>query len=337
MLYQITILFCLIANIMFAIKLNTIASIINLFDIPDNNRKLHKGKIALLGGLLLFLSLLILSVNFFYNDIEFLNIFEISKKNFFLLLIFSFLIFLIGFYDDKKSLNPNFKLFLVLILIISYTFFDNSSLLTNLSFSFIDQTINLRSMAIPITILCYLLFINAFNMFDGINLQCGIYSLTIILFLLFFKFFTNLLFFLLIPIIIFIILNLKNKCFLGDNGSMLLSFIFSVLMIKSYNSQPNLIFADQIFLVMMIPGLELLRLAIFRIYKKKHPFKADRNHIHHYLLNNFNFWKTTLLIQSIIILPLIINIIFGKTLFIIIINLIIYLLLIKRFSSKKII
>jgi len=327
---------CLTVSILFAVKLNTIASIINLFDIPDNNRKLHKGKIALLGGLLLFLSLLISSVNFFYNDIEFLNIFEISKKNFFLLLIFSFLIFLIGFYDDKKSLNPNLKLFLVLILIIFYTFFDNSSLLTNLNFSFIDQTINLRSMAIPITILCYLLFINAFNMFDGINLQCGIYSLTIILFLLFFKSFTNLLFVLLIPIIIFIILNLKNKCFLGDNGSMLLSFIFSVLMIKSYNSQPNFIFADQIFLVMMIPGLELLRLAIFRIYKKKHPFKADRNHIHHYLLNNFNFWKTTLLIQSIIILPLIINIIFGKTLFIIIINLIIYLLLIKKFSSKEI-
>ena len=73
MLYEITILLCLTANILFAVKLNTIASIINLFDIPDNNRKLHKGKIALLGGLLLFLSLLILSVNFFYNDIEFLN------------------------------------------------------------------------------------------------------------------------------------------------------------------------------------------------------------------------------------------------------------------------
>ena len=110
---------CLTVSILFAVKLNTIASIINLFDIPDNNRKLHKGKIALLGGLLLFLSLLILSINFFYNDIEFLNIFEISKKNFLLLLIFSFLIFLIGFYDDKNSLNPNLKLFLVLILIIS--------------------------------------------------------------------------------------------------------------------------------------------------------------------------------------------------------------------------
>ena len=89
---------------------------------------------------------------------------------------------------------------------------------------------------------------------------------------------------------------------------MFLSFIFSVLMIKSYNLQSNIIYADQIFLVMMIPGLELLRLAIFRIYKKKHPFKGDRNHIHHYLLNSFNFWKT-IIIQSLIIIPIVLDMI----------------------------
>ena len=176
--------------------------------------------------------------------------------------------FLFGFYDDKKSLNPNLKLFLVFIIILLYTFFDNSSLLSDLKFSFTERTINLKYMSLPVTILCYLLFINAFNMFDGINLQCGIYSLSIILFLFLFEAFSNFLLFLLIPLITFIILNFKNKCFLGDNGSMFLSFIFSVLMIKSYNLQSNIIYADQIFLVMMIPGLELLRLAIFRIYKK---------------------------------------------------------------------
>lgn len=336
MLFKITILLCLTANILFILRFNTIASIINLFDLPDNNRKLHKDKVALLGGLILFSSLIIFSINLLQNDTDFLNIFDFTKKNFFLLVIFSSFIFLFGFYDDKKSLNPNLKLFLVFMLILFYTYFDKSSLLSDLKFSFIEKTISLRFMSIPVTILCYLLFINAFNMFDGINLQCGIYSLSIILFLLLFNTFSNFLLFLLIPLVTFIILNLKNRCFLGDNGSMFISFIFSALMIKSYNSQTTLIFADQIFLVMMIPGLELLRLAIFRIYKKKHPFKADRNHIHHYLLNSMNFWKTTFLIQSIIIIPVILNIIFGKTLFIITINFIIYFFLIKKFSSKEI-
>ena len=191
-------------------------------------------------------------------------------------------------------------------------------------------------MSIPVTILCYLLFINAFNMFDGINLQCGIYSLSIIYFYFYFKLFQIFLVFLLIPLITFIILNFKNKCFLGDNGSMFLSFIFSVLMIKSYNTQTSIIYADQIFFSHDDPGIRIIEISYFRIYKKKHPFKADRNHIHHHLLNSL-FWKTTLLIQSIIIVPVIFNIIFGKTLLIIIINLIIYFFLIKKFSSKKII
>ena len=331
MLYEITILLCFTANIIFFFKFNKIASIINLFDIPDNKRKLHKDKVALLGGLLLFLSLLIFSINLLQSDTKFFNIFAFSKKSFFLLLIFSFFIFLFGFYDDKKSLNPNLKLFLVFILILIYTFFDNGSLLLNLKFSFMERAINLKYMSIPVTILCYLLFINAFNMFDGINLQCGIYSLSIILFLFLFQSFSSFLVFLLIPLITFVILNFRSKCFLGDNGSMLLSFIFSVLMIKSYNSQPNPIFADQIFLVMMIPGLELLRLAIFRIYKKKHPFKGDRNHIHHYLMNNFNFWKTTIIIQSLIIIPIVLDMIFKLTMIIIILSLIIYSLLILKY------
>ena len=94
MLYEITILLCFTANIFFVAKFNAVASAINLFDIADNQRKLHEGKVALLGGLILFSSLLIFSINLFQNDIEFLEIFDFSKKklfdffNFFLCLFF---------------------------------------------------------------------------------------------------------------------------------------------------------------------------------------------------------------------------------------------------------
>ena len=83
MLYEITILLCLTINILFILKFNTIASIVNLFDIPDNKRKLHKDKVFLLGGLLLFLCLIIFSINLLQNDTKFLNNFEFSKKIFF--------------------------------------------------------------------------------------------------------------------------------------------------------------------------------------------------------------------------------------------------------------
>lgn len=54
---------------------------------------------------------------------------------------------------------------------------------------------------------------------------------------------------------------------------------------------------------MIIPGFELLRLAIYRMIKKKHPFKADRNHIHHLLLKKNNYIKTFLFVQFLLIFP----------------------------------
>ena len=45
----------------------------------------------------------------------------------------------------------------------------------------------------------------------------------------------------------------------------------------------------------MLPGLDMLRLFIERIFKKKDPFDGDKNHLHHYLIKK-NSLKKTLLI-----------------------------------------
>ena len=81
------------------------------------------------------------------------------------------------------------------------------------------------------------------------------------------------------------------------------SFIISYLFIKSHNSYGKF-YADEIFLIMMIPGIELVRLAVSRLLNKKHPFSPDRNHIHHIMLNKFNFTKTYIIIQILFLLPL---------------------------------
>jgi hypothetical protein len=135
-------------------------------------------------------------------------------------------------------------------------------------------------------------------MFDGINLQCVSYSLLIfIVFLIYIK---NIFFiYFIIPLICFLFLNYLNKCFLGNSGSALLAFIISVLCIKLHNI--NKFFADDIFLLMCIPGYELLRLAFVRLLKKKHPFYPDRDHIHH-LISDVYGDKTAFLVIFILIL-----------------------------------
>ena len=64
-----------------------------------------------------------------------------------------------------------------------------------------------------------------------------------------------------------------------------ISFLISIFIINFYNN--SLIKADQIFLLMMIPGIDMLRLFIMRIGKKKNPFSGDQNHFHHRLLIYF--------------------------------------------------
>ena len=54
----------------------------------------------------------------------------------------------------------------------------------DLKFLFFDNPIELRNFSILFTFLCILILINAVNMFDGVNLQLGLYSL--FLFLVFF-------------------------------------------------------------------------------------------------------------------------------------------------------
>ena len=84
---------------------------------------------------------------------------------------------------------------------------------------------------------------------------------------------------------------------------------------------------------MIIPGLELLRLAILRIFKKKHPFVADNEHIHHYLLKKYSFFRTTIFIQSLNILPILIYYTLMNIVYSILISFIAYSLIIYKNKS----
>ena len=133
-------------------------------------------------------------------------------------------------------------------------------------------------------------------------------------------FFSNLI----ICLITFLILNLRNKSYLGDSGSLSLSFLVSYVFIKSYQLKNNFLYADEIFLVMCIPGYELLRLTITRIIKRKSPFEADNNHIHHLLIKKIKFKYTFIIIQFLLIFPYIFFLLNKNFLISLIISLFLY-------------
>ena len=94
------------------------------------------------------------------------------------------------------------------------------------------------------------------------------------------------LFIIIISILTYLFLNYKEKTFLGDSGTYLISYIISIFFIKYYNSD-KLFLCDEIFMLMILPGLELIRLFIIRIYGRKNPLMPDRNHIHHLISSKF--------------------------------------------------
>jgi UDP-GlcNAc:undecaprenyl-phosphate/decaprenyl-phosphate GlcNAc-1-phosphate transferase len=320
-------------QILIILYFKNLSTFFNFFDSPDNIRKKHSHKTSLLGGSIIFLSLIFNYVLFLIDNFFVLNqeFFFKSHIQYMYFSVTCFLMFAIGLVDDKYNLGHFAKMFSTSIVIFTLVFLDKDLVINKIQLSFYSEIINVSKISLIFTTLCFLLFINAVNMFDGIDGQVGLYSLFILSLILFFTGINDLIIFLLISFITFLCLNLQKKCFLGDSGTILIGFIFSYLLIKLYKSD-IIYFADKIFLIMIIPGLDMLRLFAERLIKKKNPFKGDNNHIHHLFQLKFSKFKSILYSQLLIIIPVISSFYFNL-LMIIFLTIIIYFLIITILKS----
>ena len=115
---------------------------------------------------------------------------------------------------------------------------------------------------------------------------------------------------------------------MGDSGIYLFSFILGYLIIKTYNYE-ILKNADSVFIIMMVPGIDMLRLFIIRILNKKNPFRPDMLHIHHFLVKKYKYKVSIIFLNLIILIPIISMYLKINSLFIILTYAISYLPLMK--------
>lgn len=305
----IFLLITFILNFIIYLNIDWVSKVINVYDHPDVSRKMHKKPMPLLGGVLIYFNLVFfLLYDFFY--FKDLSLIYTDYQYFLGILVPTSLFFVLGLLDDKKDLNSYLKFVLMILILILGLKLEPDLQLSLIKFSFLESQINLGNFSIPFTILSFLLFINAFNMLDGINGQAAIY--TIIVFLIIFLINNSALLVLLVfSLILFLFQNFKNKTFLGDNGTLVLGYLIGFLCIKSYNLN-YFEYSDEIFLIMCIPGYELLRLFIKRISEKKDPFSGDRSHLHHHLIKNYSLINTTLMMQSLFFTPYLLFVIFNS-------------------------
>lgn len=321
--------FILILNFLFFKHNYKIAKSLNLFDNPDNFRKIHNVPVPLTGGIIILLNILALLI-FLYFSKSYVDNFEIflNKKDLFIFLASILLFFFIGLFDDKYEISANKKFLIMLLSLIPIIILSGDLIIKEIRVSFLEIEYSLPYyVSIFWTVLCFLLFINALNMFDGINYQVCFFSIYICVFFIINNYFLIFFIFVLISLINFFILNHRNKAFLGDNGSYLLAFIFSYLFVKIYNQEQTLD-SDHIFLIMIIPGIDLIRLFIVRISKGNNPFTPDKDHFHHILLKKYNLINVNIIIQSLIIIPSLGGFYFGYTFIFLCVQLLIYFFLI---------
>ncbi len=286
-------------NIICAIISFKIANLFNFIDFP-NKRKIHSKPTVLIGGIFFFLSLsiwliTIFNLDFFNLNYFINNIYLLSKKDSLVVYLLLTTSGLVGLLADKEKLKPLSRLiFQLIILLFFYFFLDSKFILETLqSYLFAEFTINYGK--VLFTIFCIMLLVHAFNLMDGINGLASTVALTWSIFLLWqssFQF--NYIFLLLLitstSLFIFSILNLMDKCFLGDGGNYIISTTISISSIFIYNSQLtqlNPIKIEFFFLLFMLPGIDMARLFIYRLINNKNPLSPDRDHFHHILFNYF--------------------------------------------------
>jgi UDP-GlcNAc:undecaprenyl-phosphate/decaprenyl-phosphate GlcNAc-1-phosphate transferase len=285
--------FFLVLNYFLFLKFKNISYLLNIYD-ETSAYKLHKKRGYPIGGIIIFLNLTVLFFFDFFFDYQFFNIPKLELFYFFFSLLF---LFLLGLYDDKYNLRPLIKLFFLFIIIYILLTFDNSLQIHHLKFESISLTLNLGFYKKFITILFILLFLNAFNMFDGVNLQSGFYSFLVFGFFIIFIKLIHIFLFLILILIFFLYWNYKKNVFLGNSGSLIVSFIISYYFIKFYNNN-TILSVEEIYIYMSLPGIDMFRLFLVRIKNRKNPFKGDLNHIHHIILEKFSYNKYFLFIHG---------------------------------------
>lgn len=250
---------------------------LGLVDRPSKN-KIHTTNVSLLGGLQIYITLLIfLSLSYEEADIYFFQFFYLTS------------FFILGLVDDRININSNYKILLVIIFSLILFFFDESFLIHKIYFEISNNEYYFGKLKIPVTLFCILLMYIAVNMSDGIN--CFLISFSIFALLL-----INLLIFnisldvfdlaILLALITIFYFNYKNTIFLGNSGASLLASYFIYKLINT--NYLNQIDVFEIISVFLIMGIDMVRLVIIRLLRKKNPFERDLNHFHYLLLKKMS-------------------------------------------------
>ncbi len=256
---------------------------------------------TILGIVLMIIMLLYFKVADRFNIIDKPNLrsshTEITLRGGGIIFLFSALLYFV------QHVQNNYFFFIGITLVSLVSFWDDIQSLSNkirisihfLSITLIFYDMNLfNTMPIWGIIIVYIIaigLINAYNFMDGINGITGLYTLSVMLSLLYvntkIQLFTDGTFikYAMVASLIFLFFNYrkKAKCFAGDVGSIAIAFWIIYLVLKLILVTESLIWL----LFLAVYGVDAVCTILHRLYLKQNIFEAHRLHLYQVLSNEF--------------------------------------------------
>lgn len=249
----------------------------NIVDKP-NERKVHEKPKALLGGLALYIGIVL-------TYLMYMN-FIVTKQNISIILL-SFFLVIVGVIDDVFDLRAIVKLMFQVIVafLTAYTMGG----IEGIEVYGISIHFNIY-FAILIEALWIVALVNAFNLIDGLDGLCsGIGLLSFLSLLLLSVMNSDITSVSIILIIIgamlaFLYYNFyPSTIFLGDAGSMFIGYLIAIISMESYKTV-TLTSMMLLLLISFMPFLDVFLAILRRKRNKQKAFQADALHFHHRLM-----------------------------------------------------
>ncbi|WP_353093715.1 MraY family glycosyltransferase [Tissierella praeacuta] len=267
-------------------------------DVPKDERRVHNKPMPLLGGLAIFLAVIIVTLIFLPLEKEIISI-----------IIGGAVIVIGGIIDDLKELRPKTKFIFQIIAGLILIYGDvKVDFITN-PFTNDNSLIYLNWLSLPITLFWVVGITNTLNFIDGLDgLSAGVAMISSITLMIVASNTVDSNTYMIIlsaavagACLGFLPFNFNPaKIFMGDTGALFLGFMLAAITIEGVMKSVAAIAIVAPILILSVPIFDTTFAIFRRLLNGQSISAADKGHLHHRLLNRgYSQRKSVLILYSI--------------------------------------
>ncbi len=274
------------------------AYIIGAVDVPKDNRRMHKKPIPRLGGLAIFAGFLAALLMFGEIDRTMVGI-----------LIGALILITLGILDDIFALKASVKLIVQIVAALFPVLYGGLEIVTLSNFNMFSALpyTYVGILGIPITVIWIVGLTNAVNFIDGLDgLAAGVSSIAALSLLIIVCILGD-------PVVAVVMAALSGailgflpynfnpaKIFMGDTGSTFLGYILATMSIQGLFKFYAVVSFAVPFIILGLPLFDMVCAVGRRVLSGKSPGTADREHVHHKLIDmGFNQKQAVAILYSL--------------------------------------